>query len=1145
MKKLLKKLILTLLLAAPMASGAQTTVVVADGTANSLSVPMRPFNAPYAQRSQSIYPASYLTSLVGDTISAITYYTGDLTFTPNIGTWTIKLAVTSQSNLQYGWDLTATTTVFNGTPSYANGELTYTFDSFFVYNGGNLLVYFDHQAQTGTTQNSFSVRAAVLDNASRFAINSAYSSAYNGDGSVAAYLPTLKVTLASVGSGSGGSSDPETTPQCDTILLDGNNAFSENFDTMTTTGNAIVPSCWSTSHILGSASQVWGAYSASTSSTHSGSRMMQYPDMQQGNSAILVSPAFSIAAPNQYQVSLWVKRTSSYSNKANEGVKVWASTTPDTVGGTLLFHARRSTTQPPAVSSDGWYEYTATIPLDGVVYIVMQGISEYGAATFVDDFSVMRTPSCSDPDSMVFDAATGTVSWAPGNATMWQVRDGNLLTVVNTPNYANPQWDYSTQYTIDVRSICGDGDTNAWRQSITFTTPRVACLDTTPLPYSTNFGGYDYTQAPYYANAPLPDCWSVVSNGTNTPDPTSSASVYYSGIGQATSINNYGCVTPNDPYFAFIAYAPYIGTYTTYVNNMNAYGTRKYAILPRFELPVRQLQLCFDYSMSSRNGAELHVGYIVSDTSDFTSLYVVPNAYRTRTSSGNIDFATLASDIPADARIAMLWLTTDTVTTGSAPANHFCGIDNLTVSVAPSCKYPRNLTVDSIGFHGVQISWNEVSSTPASQWEILYGPQGFDTATDGTSLTVSTTAAAIGGLTADSYYDFYVRALCSASQYSNWSAPATVHTPCPNGGNVILGTEQNANYTISFGNYGNTMAQTVFTAQELTAAGLHAADTVDHITFDWVLGNTVLDKQFSIWVGHTAVEEFPDVASASDWIDIATQTLVYDALITAADSGATRYNFTTPFVWNGTNAIVVSTMLNQPAGSDHNNSGRSVASSDAGARRTLYARTDHNAYSAASFSTVAPGSTNYRANMLIDRPCIDVPDDTLPVITFCDTLILHDTIFFPQTDTLFVPQTDTVFVTQTDTIFIPQMDTVFVPQTDTIFIPQIDTVYIPQTDTIFIPQIDTVYITVHDTIYISTEAVDGPDTAPVKVYGAQGIIVVEDAPLGEAIRIYDVNGRLLQFSAATSTRCQFNVPATGAYMVKVGNHTAVKVVAKR
>ena len=217
MRKILKTIrMLALLLALPVAVQAQTTIVVAEGTASPNVPPFYLYNAKYAQWSQSVYPASELTALVGQTLTAFTYHTSITTLTPDPGEWTIMLGITSNSDLAYGKDNTVCTTVFEGRPTFdmATGDMTFTFDTPYEYEGGNLLVWFDHQAGTTTEMTSCTWQAKSATNASRRAYNSSFSNQYTTEGSLAAYLPTIKVTVQDAQP-----SDPAEEPDRMTVSL--------------------------------------------------------------------------------------------------------------------------------------------------------------------------------------------------------------------------------------------------------------------------------------------------------------------------------------------------------------------------------------------------------------------------------------------------------------------------------------------------------------------------------------------------------------------------------------------------------------------------------------------------------------------------------------------------------------------------------------------------------------------------------------------------------------------------------------------------------------------------------------------------------------------------------------------------------------
>lgn len=268
-------------------------------------------------------------------------------------------------------------------------------------------------------------------------------------------------------------------------------------------------------------------------------------------------------------------------------------------------------------------------------------------------------------------------------------------------------------------------------------TPLVLCNTIHTLPYTETFSGYttDESIRVYYASAPQPECWTVLGNGRFTAnyDTTATANTWFGGIGLSTSTNNYGCVTVNDPYYGFIAYGHYDGTYATYIANERDYGTMRYAILPPFDHPLNQTVLTFDHRTSARTGAALLVGYIVSDTSDFVAVDSIATDFRVL-HHDTVDF-TAYTAIPADARLTLLWKSTDTTHTGDAPANYYCGIDNLKVELDTTPDIPEppapvdSLTNADILFwvgHGsdsaiVIINWvNELDIPTTYAWGLAF-----------------------------------------------------------------------------------------------------------------------------------------------------------------------------------------------------------------------------------------------------------------------------------------------------------------------------------------------------------------------------------------------------------------------------------------
>ena len=149
--------------------------------------------------------------------------------------------------------------------------------------------------------------------------------------------------------------------------------------------------------------------------------------------------------------------------------------------------------------------------------------------------------------------------------------------------------------------------------------------------------------------------------------------------------------------------------------------------------------------------------------------------------------------------------------------------------------------------------------------------------------------------------------------------------------------------------------------------------------------------------------------------------------------------------------------------------------------------------------------------------------------------VLGDTVLTAYFIADGVPYQDTIFVY--DTVVVHVYDTIFLHDTtivtDTLRLDVHDTLWLH--DTIYLPQ----YI--HDTVYVG---VDEVDVISAKIYINNGQIVVEGT-MGNPVRLFDVNGRLLATKQDEDSHLQFDVPSSGAYLVKVGNHPARKVVVIR
>ena len=95
------------------------------------------------------------------------------------------------------------------------------------------------------------------------------------------------------------------------------------------------------------------------------------------------------------------------------------------------------------------------------------------------------------------------------------------------------------------------------------------------------------------------------------------------------------------------------------------------------------------------------------------------------------------------------------------------------ISAPPTCPQPSAPTLVSSSLNSATIDWNPVGTE--TQWQVQYGPQGFALGT-GTIVTVTAHPHTIGSLTPYSFYQAYVRAICSAGDSSFWTPAVSWNT---------------------------------------------------------------------------------------------------------------------------------------------------------------------------------------------------------------------------------------------------------------------------------------------------------------------------------------------------------------------------------
>jgi gliding motility-associated-like protein len=95
-----------------------------------------------------------------------------------------------------------------------------------------------------------------------------------------------------------------------------------------------------------------------------------------------------------------------------------------------------------------------------------------------------------------------------------------------------------------------------------------------------------------------------------------------------------------------------------------------------------------------------------------------------------------------------------------------------------TCSVPTLVLTGSNSSTTALVSWTETGS--ATQWEVLYLPQGSPApGSSSIGTIVNTNPTTISGLTIGSFYDVYVRSICTSNSQSGWSSPSNLYVNPP------------------------------------------------------------------------------------------------------------------------------------------------------------------------------------------------------------------------------------------------------------------------------------------------------------------------------------------------------------------------------
>ena len=418
-----------------------------------------------------------------------------------------------------------------------------------------------------------------------------------------------------------------------------------------------------------------------------------------------------------------------------------------------------------------WTEYSIDLSsYSGALgYIAIRHIDEAKDFLFIDDFGI-------------YGDSTPAGSWV-NTTSNTNSKDINGLTE-------------NTLYEFEVQSNCG-GETSTWAAS-TFTTlpscmpvANLAVSDATTTTISLTWTDQNSGAASYivtdgddnpvtvtnltitgctvtgltantaYTFKVTADCGSTAESINARTDCNALSTLPYEEGFEASSVNMYCWDLDGFDRLNNNTYA-HTGDASIYSQEALAY-----AILPATTTNISDLMLNFWWynAASGYDLGSLAVGYLTDETdySTFVTVGTIDMSNSTNTYTKSDDF--FFTGAPAGARIALKY------TEGSAGAQVI--IDDVTVDVAPSCVKPTNLGANP---SDVSADLNWTANSGETTWTIYYKKTSD---TDYTEVkNVTDNPYTLTPLVANTNYEYYVVANCSATETSDPSAVYSFKTPC-------------------------------------------------------------------------------------------------------------------------------------------------------------------------------------------------------------------------------------------------------------------------------------------------------------------------------------------------------------------------------
>ncbi len=199
-----------------------------------------------------------------------------------------------------------------------------------------------------------------------------------------------------------------------------NPPFTESFDASFT--------CWNQTSSDNNIFTVVTYGSSPSCTPHSGTKMLKYNsyNIYDNNWTALFTPKINFTNNNSYNLNFWIYRTNGNYSNQQEGIEIYISSSQTLNSATLIGFISNDRTATPSMSSDGWYNYTCSLPASttGYNYLIFKAISGYGYNIYIDDISITQTAittptiSYNSTTNITHNSATFNASFTQGDQTI-------------------------------------------------------------------------------------------------------------------------------------------------------------------------------------------------------------------------------------------------------------------------------------------------------------------------------------------------------------------------------------------------------------------------------------------------------------------------------------------------------------------------------------------------------------------------------------------------------------------------------------------------------------------------------------------------------------------------------------------------------